>query len=231
MALCPTHSAVTHPHPPCAGAGVCYRCGRARWRKHLFRRPRWALLLGRGRPDPRGMPRGWATWLPPHAPAHVLSHLWPAARAKAPSRARRSAAQLAWEAAAAQRCRAPTGELVGRWPLAGGEWRRLPGEYKSNSPGGRNLGRGQTGARRRCRRDSRNDAATLSRAPRGARAARRCGRGWRYVQLGPVWRLQDRAVLCILQGHVQGHSLRAMPVPGMRVLQATSVEATSASAS
>jgi hypothetical protein len=97
---------------------VCYRCGRARWRKHLFRRPRWALLLGRGRPDPRGMPRGWATWLPPHAPAHVLSHLWPAARAKAPSRARRSAAQLAWEAAAAQRCRAPTGELVGRWPLA-----------------------------------------------------------------------------------------------------------------
>ena len=116
MALRPT--AVTHPHPPCAGAGVCYRCGRARWRKHLFRRPRWALLLGRGRPDPRGMPRGWATWLPPHAPAHVLSHLWPAARAKAPSRARRSAAQLAWEAAAAQRCRAPTGELVGRWPLA-----------------------------------------------------------------------------------------------------------------
>ena len=112
------HSRHTSPSSPCAGAGVCYRCGRARWRKHLFRRPRWALLLGRGRPDPRGMPRGWATRLPPHAPAHVLSHPWRAARAKAPSRARRSVAQLAWEAAAAQRCRAPTGELGHRWTLA-----------------------------------------------------------------------------------------------------------------
>ena len=72
------------------------------------------------KPTPRGVcpVRGWATRLPPHGPAHVLSHPWRAARAKAPSRARRSAAQLAWEAAAAQRCRAPTGELVGRWPLA-----------------------------------------------------------------------------------------------------------------
>ena len=70
-------------------------------------------------------PEGYAPWLGhvaspacPRARAQPSLDLWPAARAKAPSRARRSAAQLAWEAAAAQRCRAPTGELVGRWPLA-----------------------------------------------------------------------------------------------------------------
>ena len=99
--------------------------GRAAWRRRSVgrstRRGRWPLLVGRGRTSPRSA-RSLAQQRPhaqlPHAPTHVLSHSWPAARAKASSPTMRSAAQPAWEAAAAQRCLEPTVELARRWPLA-----------------------------------------------------------------------------------------------------------------